>query len=87
MAFSVIPDVKIVKNNPNISHWDIEYGYENKTKGSSYPLRIFNAKPGAALRASLRRFIKDCMTLYDPGDAGFKIYLHMPGEMPIMSRH
>lgn len=79
--------MKIVTKNPNIMHWDIEYGYQNKTNKNSYPMRIFNAKPGAALHVSLRRYKQDCLTLFNSVDSGFRIYLHMPGEMPIMSRH
>lgn len=46
----------LVKDNPNISHWNLENGYENGWSEHDYPLRVFNARQGAALVLCLNIF-------------------------------
>lgn len=72
-------------DNLNVSHWSFEHGYENEMDKSSYPMRIFNSRSDAALRVEL--YLADdnffaCSEL----EAGFRLFLHVPGEMPKMSR-
>lgn len=47
----------VVKNIPNISHWDSEMGYDHEEAtthpGAEYPIRIYNAKQGAGLVVKL----------------------------------
>lgn len=43
------PGMMIVDNNPNVTHWSLEGGYDDETNKEFYPNRIFNANPGGAL--------------------------------------
>lgn len=73
-----------VKANPNMSHWSFENGYADKTNKNSYPMRIFNSRSDAALRVEL--YLND-NAFYSCGyKNGFRLFLHVPGDVPKMSR-
>lgn len=79
------PEIMIVKNNPNVTEWSLEKGYK-KPKGQSYPIRVFNAKPGASLIAYIRLYEQDLEYLCRGSTQGLKVILHTPGEIMKMSR-
>lgn len=45
----MVPEFMIVKNNPNVLHWDMENGYESEVCDMEYPIRIFNSRPQSGL--------------------------------------
>ncbi|XP_055307692.1 pickpocket protein 28-like [Sitodiplosis mosellana] len=81
------PELMIVKNNPNVSQWSLENGYDDTVNKKSYPFRIFNAKRGGALVTYLRSYERDLEYLCHGTSQGFKVILHTPGEVGKMSRN
>lgn len=81
------PEMMIVKNNPNISGWSLEDGYEGETNERGYPIRVFNVKHSAALTVFLQLFGNDIEYRCRGLVAGFRIFLHVPGEVQPSSRH
>lgn len=81
------PDMMTVTNNPNVSRWTLENGYEIGYNENDYPIRIFNAKQGAAVVILLRLFEKDLEYLCKGPIQGFKVILHTPGQMMKNTRH
>lgn len=73
------PEMMTVTNNPNVSRWTLENGYENGYNANDYPIRIFNAKQGAAIVILLRLFESDLEYLCKGPIQGFKVILHTPG--------
>lgn len=72
--------LKTVNSNPNITHWNLENGYETGALQNSYPIRVFNAKQGAALAVTLNLFTEDIEYLCAGIINGFKVILTTPGE-------
>lgn len=75
-----------VKSNANISRWSYENGYEDVMNKNSYPMRIYNSRSDASLRMEL---YLDDDKFYSCGfgaHAGFRLFIHVPGEVPKMSR-
>lgn len=81
------PELMIVKNNPNVSHWSLEDGYDEGVREDDYPVRVFNAKQAAVLVTYPRLFEKDLEYLCRGSLQGFKILLSSPGEELKMNRH
>lgn len=52
-------DYMIVKNNPNVLHWNFEDGYDSDVCETEYPRRIFNAKHGTGLVLFVQLFKKN----------------------------
>lgn len=74
------PELMTVKNNPNITNWNFEDGYQKTTSTiRDYPNRIFNAKQFAGFYSVLQLFIYDMQYVCDLFD-GFKLTLTTPGE-------
>lgn len=51
------PEMMIVTNNPNVSHWSLENGYDDtfvSLDKRGYPIRVFNVKHSAALTIFLQ---------------------------------
>lgn len=53
------PELLVMKDKPNISHWTMEIGYDNVKGGYDYPIRVFNARQDAALVIALNIFGDD----------------------------
>lgn len=54
------PELMTVKNNLNISHWNMETGYERTTQTvDTYPIRVFNSNPFHGLNIYLQLFEHD----------------------------
>lgn len=81
------PGMMTVTNNRNISHWSLEYGYENGLTERGYPIRMFNARKGGALVLVLNLRQDDLDYSCRGPVQGFKIHLTTPGEALKMSRH
>lgn len=83
------PEMMIVKNNPSIEYWNIEDGYKDISINitSIYPYRVFGAGISYGLEIGL--VIHKMMLDYVCRGPiqGFKILLHMPGEMPQLSKY
>lgn len=72
-------------NNFNMTHWSLENGYEDKMDKTSYPRRIFNSRSDVALSVELYLADDNFFACADL-KAGFRIFFHVPGEIPKMSR-
>lgn len=80
------PELLIGTSTPNTTQWSLEGGYEDGEQNYSYPRRICNAKPSSALLFIL--CLNDQIIEYVCPDRipGFRFFLHMPGEVPAMTR-
>lgn len=81
------PEVMIVDNNPNVTNWSLENGYEGGINDIKYPIRMFNARQSGALVVYLRLYEQDLEYLCRGPIQGFKVILTTPGESLKMSRH
>lgn len=81
------PGMMIVDNNPNVSNWSLENGYDDEIKKDYYPNRIFNAKPGGALNIDFHLSNQDLEATCRKINSAYRIFLHLPGEVPHMSRN
>ena len=59
LSSSMTDDYMIVKNNPNVFHWNFEEGYDDDACETEYPRRIFNAKHGTGLVLFVQLFEKN----------------------------
>lgn len=75
------PELMTVKNNPNITNWSFEDGYERNSPTKDYPYRVFNAKQLGAFytvfKLSKKHIEYVCAGLIE----GFRVTLTMPGEI------
>lgn len=79
------PGLMNVKSNSNMSFWNFEHGYEDAMNRNSYPMRTYNSRSDASLRMEL--YLKDDEFYSCHGtQPGFRIFIHVPGEVPNMSR-
>src|SRR3978361_10704 len=79
------PGMMIVKNNPNVSHWNPENGYDDRSHDEEYPIRVknFNGKTVFGIHfTNLRRDLENHCRGYDQG---YKLVITPPGEMVKMS--
>lgn len=76
-----------VNGNPNVSHWNLENGYDEMANDEAYPIRVFNARHGAALVIFLRLYEQDLEYLCRGAIQGFKVILHTPGQILKTLRH
>ncbi|XP_055325779.1 pickpocket protein 28-like isoform X2 [Sitodiplosis mosellana] len=81
------PGMMIVDNNPNVTYWSPEGGYYDETNKEYYPNRIFNAMPGGALNIDFHLSNQDLEGTCPYIKSAYRIFLHMPGEVPNMSRN
>lgn len=79
------PELMTVKENPNISQWNSEDGYEIGVNDDCYPMRIFNSKPSGALKLFLQQIIEDLPFKCHRLNTGFQVFINLPGEVPGMS--
>ncbi|XP_055297023.1 pickpocket protein 28-like [Sitodiplosis mosellana] len=80
------PGMMNVMTNTNISRWNLENGYEDVMNLNSYPMRIYNSRSDESLRMEL--YLGDD-TFFSCGfgaHPGFRVFIHVPGEVPNMSR-
>lgn len=80
------PGMMITKNNKNISDWDYETGYVERSKKPRYPNRVFNSGFGTGIELFLRAYEGDfeyrCNEYH-----GFNVILTVPGESHTMIRN
>lgn len=81
LFYRVAPEMFAMKNQPNVSNWNLETGYTTESKDGSYPIRVFSAQKNSALNFQLRSYDEDvefvCRTLVP----GYKLFLHTPGDV------
>lgn len=75
------PGMKIVKNNPNISHWDFENGYDDGSHENEYPIRVSDKNDIHFSQIFLSNFEKDFESQCRGFGRGFKLVLTPPGEV------
>lgn len=80
----MISEMMITKSNPNTLNWNFEHGYSNKAELNSYPLRLFSAKLDSGFRIYLDG--TNAMNVCNGQHFGFKLFIHTPGEVPMISR-
>lgn len=57
------PEMQVIQNNPNVSLWSLETGYEgDSSEWPFYPIRVSDASEGTAL---------DIMLSFDQSNANF----------------
>lgn len=59
VTFRMAPEMMTVKNNPNVSYWSLEKGYQALCNQIGYPKRIFNVKHSVSLTIFLQLFGQD----------------------------
>ncbi|XP_055305956.1 pickpocket protein 28-like, partial [Sitodiplosis mosellana] len=84
---AMAPEMMIVKNSPNVSHWSLENGYPPGCNQRGYPIRVFNVKHSVSLTIFLQLFGQDIEYRCRGLIPGFKLFLHVPGEVQPASRH
>lgn len=80
LFFRMAPGMMIVDNNPNVTNWSLENGYDDERNKEYYPHRIFNAKPGSALNIDFHLSNKDLEANCRNIKSAYRIFLHMPGK-------
>lgn len=75
------PEMMIVKNSSNVTHWTLENGYSDGIGGKVYPIRVHNARHNAALNMYLQIYEQDMEYLCAGFVNGFKFFLHTPGDV------
>lgn len=85
--FSMVDEVKIVKNNPNIAHWDPDNGYTSAVhQRNTYPRRVFNSRIDGSLVVFAQLFAEDIEYICSGPVHGFKVILSTPGDSLKRSR-
>lgn len=77
----------IVRDNENATFWNLEDGYNRSNVNASYPHRVFGAGARAGLSALLQLYKEDLEYICRGAIQGFKIILHSPSEIPLVSRN
>jgi len=72
--------------NVSSDHWSLEKGYTADASLDPYPVRVLGAGARAGLFILLRMFEHDLDYICRGPVQGFKILLHVPGELPQMSK-
>lgn len=70
----------------NVSHWNIDNGYDEGINNGNYPFRMYNAKKGAGLSVALALFERDLEYICRGPIQGFKLILSTPGDVIQMTR-
>ncbi|XP_055319537.1 pickpocket protein 28-like [Sitodiplosis mosellana] len=79
----VIPELLTVRFNPNVSHWNMEDGYELSVNESTvYPYRVFTVSQRDTLHTILHTIVNDKPDLCHKHAQGFRLSLHSPDEVP-----
>lgn len=74
-----------IKNNPNVSNWNLESGYQSESNEIEYPIRLFDSYDSLVIFLSL---LEDDIDYVCSGlDQGFRVFLTMPGDAPRNSRY
>lgn len=82
----MVSELQIVKDRPNVSHWNRDSGYIARTNTSPYPIRVFNSNQDLGLNVYMRLLEKDMEFLCGSKIHGFRVILSMPGETLQMSK-
>lgn len=83
LNFRAISDLLTVRNNPNVSHWNIEDGYElNVNESTVYPYRVFTVSTTDTLNTILVSIKNDRPDICHRHAQGFRLSLHSPDEVP-----
>lgn len=73
-----------VKNNPNISRWSLENGYQGVSDGNEYPIRVFETYDALVIIFSI---LEKDVDYHCKPDLGYRVFLSMPGESLKNPRH
>lgn len=81
-GFRMSPGMMIVKNNSNVSNWDLQNGYSNDRFHGEYPKRIYHAGENSGMTLELSLYKEDLDSEYvcRQLSVGFTIALSVPGE-------
>lgn len=82
------PDLISVNNNPTALHWSLENGYDKSIPidPDTYPYRVFGAGTRLGLLTTLLLHEEHIDYLCHGPVQGFKVTLHMPDEVPRVSK-
>lgn len=84
------PKFMIVKDNPNVTRWDPESGYNDDDELNDldeYPYRVISAGPRVGLHTTFQLYEHDLDYICRGPVHGFKILLHSPIEEPQISTY
>lgn len=80
-----------VKDNNDSNDWNLEDGYHkidrNKRFSETYPRRVLDSGDGSGLHIFLTTNRTQFEYICRGPTQGFKVVLHMPGEIPQVSRN
>lgn len=80
------PEMMIVKNNSNVTHWSLSNGYQDNLSKDEYPISVEYSGKGSALDLVLQLHERDlehnCF-----GSNGFAVTLRTPGEARSMLKN
>ena len=79
------PGMMIVKNNPNVSYWNPENGYDDGSHENEYPIRVSDLNSRYMFGMHLTNSKLDPEHQCSGSDQGYKLVLTPPGEMVKMS--
>lgn len=80
-------EVKIVKNNPNVAHWNPDTGYtSSRHQQNTYPRRVFNSRLDGSLYFHPQLLKQDIEYICSGPVHGFKVMLSTPGDSVKQSR-
>lgn len=82
------PEMMIVRGNRNDTQWNLQDGYNMSVAiNETYPHRVFGAGARAGFFALLKLNDTDAEYVCRGPVQGFKVLLHVPGEVPQVSKH
>lgn len=81
------PGMMNIIGNPNITHWNREYGYHDDDEENEYPIRAVDSGRSASIDISLILNEDDFDDQCRGFDPGYRVILSMPGEALTLSRH
>lgn len=85
------PEIMIAKDNKKISGWNVEDGYSNKDSHGKvnevYPNRVLGNGNRAGLLVAIQLLQENMEYMCRGPIQGFKFLLHMPGEVPQISKY
>lgn len=82
------PLIKNIKNLAKKRIWSLENGYERQSAvdPKAYPYEILGDGDRGAFSITLRMFKNDLDYICRGAVTGYKVSLHLPGDLPQMSR-
>lgn len=80
---NVHTDYKYLDSHKSTDHWSVEKGYSMNEFNNSYPWRVRDSGKSTGLNVAINRLLEhfDCNGLRE-----YDVYLHLPGEVPRISK-